>query len=231
MNKDFMKQRISGLLSAGVITSALLLQACGSGSSGDAGPTVTGSVTLNGSLAQDSDVNDSTAEYRSNNLPSSAQVLSTNVLTLQGFASAEGTQVQGSEDPTGQRFFVDADPDDYFEVTLQAGQRILLQVADYTEKNLEGSYTGDLDLYLFEPDQPLATASSTSTDASESITVPYDGTFLINVYAYEGISKYNSTSSRALSALMALTVALASAHPLGSPLLVRALEVMRAFSG
>ena len=78
MNKDFMKQRISGLLSAGVITSALLLQACGSGSSGDAGPTVTGSVTLNGSLAQDSDVNDSTAEYRSNNLPSSAQVLSTN---------------------------------------------------------------------------------------------------------------------------------------------------------
>lgn len=185
-----MKQRISGLLSAGVISSALLLQACGSGSSGDGGPTVTGSVTLNGSLAQDSDINDSTAEYRSNNLPSSAQVLSSNVLTLQGFASAEGTQMQGSADPTGQRFFADADPDDYFEVTLQAGQRILLQVADYTEKNLEGTYTGDLDLYLFEPDQPLATASSTSTDASESITVPYDGTFLINVFAYEGISKY-----------------------------------------
>ncbi|MAQ98964.1 MAG: peptidase S8 [Oceanospirillaceae bacterium] len=180
-----MKQPLSLLL----LSSFLLLQGCGSGGSGGSGsgPVVSGTVSLTRSLIQDDDINDSNAPYRSNNNPFEPQVLTTNVFTLQGFASAEGTQEQGVTDPSGQRFYADVDDEDYFQVTLQAGQRILLQVADFTESD---SFSGDLDLYLYAPGQSDPLDLSVSTDASESITVPYDGTFLVNVYAYEGISKY-----------------------------------------
>lgn len=191
-----MKQRLSLLL----LSSFLLLQGCGSGGSGgsgSSGPVVSGTVSLTRSLIQDDDINDSNASYRSNNNPFEPQVLTTNVFTLQGFASAEGTQEQGVTDPSGQRFYADVDDEDYFQVTLQAGQRILLQVADYAPGVSEDLYSGDLDLYLFqktineENEETFSIVGSSSTTvASESITVPYDGTFLVNVSAYEGISKY-----------------------------------------
>ncbi len=189
--------RLTAALSATLFT-ASLLTACGSGSSGGSnGPVVSGTVSLADSLALDSDVNDTNADFSSNNDPLNPQILTSNVLTLQGFASAVPTQDQNDGSAAGQRFYASADQEDYFQVTLQAGQRILLQVADYSSRSSEGPYSGDLDLYLYDPAEPNPVESSTSTDSSESITVPYDGTFLVNVYAFEGVSKYILTLSSA----------------------------------
>ena len=120
-----------GKLSAAIsltLMTAGLLSACGSGSSGGSnGPVVSGTVSLADSLALDSDLNDTNADFSSNNDPLNPQRLTSNVLTLQGFASAVGTQDQNDGSAAGQRFYASADQEDYFQVTLQAGQRILLQ--------------------------------------------------------------------------------------------------------
>src|SRR5690606_38938706 len=50
-------------------------------------------------------------------------------------------------------------------------------------------YEGDLDLYLFTPQGDLITYSNGVTEFEE-IVITYDGDYLINVWAYEGISKY-----------------------------------------
>ncbi len=182
---------------------SLTLSACG-GSSGSSNPTATyslsGQLSIATGIVTDSDINDIYAPYAGNDDPTKPQLLS-NLTTVQGFASARPTDAAVSEDSESERYANSADRDDYFKASLQAGQTIRLQVVDFTYFYSGEGYHGDLDLFLAEAtpnaegDYLLADASQLglldgAAGAFEEVTVPADGDYLINVYAYSGISKY-----------------------------------------
>ena len=194
--------RQSSLLPLSLLLS-LTLSACG-GSSGSSNPTATyslsGQLSIATGIVTDSDINDIYAPYASNDDPTNPQLLS-NLTTVQGFASARPTDAAVSEDSESERYANSADRDDYFKASLQAGQIIRLQVVDLTYFYSGEGYHGDLDLFLAEAtpnaegDYLLADASQLgpvdgAAGAFEEVTVPADGDYLINVYAYSGISKY-----------------------------------------
>ena len=151
--------------------------------------TLSGQLSVAASVAVDSDVNDIYADYTSNDSPASAQSVS-NTATVQGFASAEATGGTVSGYPSLERFATTYDADDWYAVTLQAGQTIRLQIVDYSSSTYSG-YSGDLDLFVYaadDTDWPLYSSSSNSE--TDEVTVAETGSYLINVYAYAGISKY-----------------------------------------
>lgn len=145
---------------------------------------VSGKISPTAGILVDTTLNDRLANYIDNSDPDTPQVIN-NRATLHGFASAEGTGGNSDE----ERFSATYNEDDYYRVTLQAGQVIQLQVVDYNGFNVDSVYQGDLDLYLFSLQEDLLDYSNSRTEYEE-IVVPQDGEYLINVYAYEGISKY-----------------------------------------
>ncbi|ASP38077.1 hypothetical protein CHH28_05000 [Bacterioplanes sanyensis] len=146
--------------------------------------TLSGSLEPAASLLVDSDVNDIFADFADNNSPQTAQELP-NIVTLQGFASA----VAANTSPSLSRFARSTDRDDYFRARLQAGQVVQLQVVDAQTSEFFFQTSNDLDLYMIESgsDTPL---SSTDTAEYEQLVVPSTGDYFINVYAYDGLSKY-----------------------------------------
>ncbi|WP_320819471.1 S8 family peptidase [Thalassolituus sp.] len=173
------------------IALACTLIACksGGGSGSDSGLRLSGQLSIPVNTVTDSDVNDSLATYASNNDPSTPQSIP-NRVTVHGFASAVPTFAAASDAGDFERFDNDADEDDYFSVSLQAGQKITLQVVDFEGNNTGSAYSGDLDLYLFKPPLETSILSSLNESEFEEIIVPADGEYLVNVYAYSGISKY-----------------------------------------
>lgn len=155
--------------------------------------TLSGQLSVAASVAVDSDVNDIYADYTSNDSPASAQSVS-NTATVQGFASAEATGGTVSGYPSLERFATTYDADDWYAVTLQAGQSVKLQVVDYTTSGsfLDDSYSGDLDLYLYAAGDTSTVVdySNSALSEFESVSVTSSGSYLINVNAYRGISKY-----------------------------------------
>src|SRR5690606_30987648 len=96
-----------------------------------------GSLSIATGISVDSDINDLFADYKSNSDPNDPQIISNNAL-VHGFASARGTGGDSSQ----ERFTSTIDEDDYYQVNLQQGQTVRLQVVDASVDN-------DLDLYLF----------------------------------------------------------------------------------
>ncbi|ARU55719.1 peptidase S8 and S53, subtilisin, kexin, sedolisin [Oleiphilus messinensis] len=142
--------------------------------------TLSGIVSAASNTDLDSDINDpQSTENVSNDTFDSAQNIA-NLITLSGFASAEGT---------GQaldRFGFSADASDIYAVSLQANQLVRMQVVDYAGTD---TYQGDLDLYLYDSSQELI-ASSLSVNEFEEVTIPSSGNYFIQVSAFSGISKY-----------------------------------------
>lgn len=149
-----------------------------------------GQVSAAIGISQDSDINDIDAQYQSNNSPEQAQELSNPVL-LQGFASRIGTG--GSSQY--QRFANQADPEDYFHIKLQAGQKITLTLAPNSPAGADEATQleqNDLDLYLLNMTQEQVQASQNRGVAGqqESLVVAQDGEYWLLVTASKGYSKY-----------------------------------------
>lgn len=145
---------------------------------------VSGIVSANLGIAVDSSINDIAAYYADNSTPASAQVLY-HQATLQGFASAEPTG--GSA--TYERFAIEANPNDFYRVVLEAGQTVQLHVVDHDGLLKGGRFEGDLDLYMFDADYNLIGVSDSATEFEE-ITVASSQEYFLNVHAAAGISKY-----------------------------------------
>ncbi len=163
----------------------LVVSACSNGGSGgERGPTGDGSITLAGRIqvafatAADGDVNDPAAPFSPNDTPASAQPIP-NPVTLGGYVNQPG---QGSPG----RSFAIGDVRDLFQITLAAGDALLLFPA---------SDVADLDLGLLD----LAGAEILRSDGDtgpESLTVPASGDYLIEVSAFSGASNYTLSVGR-----------------------------------
>lgn len=177
---DAEKKRITFSKVASLLLTALLAACGGGGGGGDGeappasqGVTLSGRLTVPAYVMTDSDLNDAQSGYVRNNPYSSAQP-APNPVNIGGYVNVAGSGKPGNAYRGG-------DPDDFFAVTLVAGQTLLLTIAD--------SDTADLDLYLLDSQGQLLDASE-GDSPYESLLAPGDGDYLIGVHATRGASNY-----------------------------------------
>ncbi|MCV6638177.1 S8 family serine peptidase [Candidatus Albibeggiatoa sp. nov. NOAA] len=145
--------------------------------------TLVGKIIAASNTATDSDVNDVNALNNPNNDFNSAQPIP-NPVILGGYVNRPGAGNTGSSRNTG-------DIDDYFLVSLKRGQIINLFVAN------DDLAVNDLDLGLLDSAGNILNAS-VGEGATESITVPSDGSYFIQVHAHLGASNYVLNIGQAL---------------------------------
>jgi serine protease len=147
---------------------------------------VSGTIAAASGSVADGDVNDPNAAYVPNGSIATAQSIG-NPATVGGYANRPGFGEPGRSQVAG-------DIDDIYRVTLAAGQVLTLTIGD--------AIAGDLDLYLLNEAGNLV-ASSEGVGVTETITVPNSGTFLIDVYAFDGASNYILTLGQVVGAASA----------------------------
>lgn len=137
---------------------------------------IAGTVSIQGNVMTDSDVNDINASYLSNDSPTTAQTVPNPVL-IGGYVNIPGTGPQGRSTQSG-------DVDDYYSTTLLAGQHVRLIVGDPGDAS-----TGiNLDLTLFDS---LGQASNAQGSGStKTVTANTTGEYIIRVRALSGASNY-----------------------------------------
>jgi len=162
--------------------------ACGGRDSGDdeeidPGPpfTVSGTMLAAAGSAIDSDTNDSSAPFLPNGSAAQAQEIA-NPVTLGGHTNVAGAGPPGA--PVG-RTTVSGDTEDWFRVSLAAGQTVRLQIA-------EDGATNDLDLELRALDESLVDSGATAS-RTEEVLVSASGDYYIVVVASAGFSNYTLT--------------------------------------
>lgn len=163
------------------LTALLLINGCdGGGSSSDS--TVPSTFTVSGRIRTpttviiDSDVNDPSAPYVSNdhfNLPQSLP----NPVTVGGYVNVAGSGAPGLSWLSGDEF-------DFFLLPVASGQTVNLFIAEDPVANLN--------LFLYDNSQSPV-ASSENLSGTESITILTDGKYFIEVRAVRGASNYNLT--------------------------------------
>ncbi|GHD35628.1 S8 family peptidase [Halioglobus pacificus] len=134
---------------------------------------LSGTVTPAAGHDRDSDTNDEGERPLSNDSPGQAQPIS-NPVTLGGYVNQPG---QGADGPLS----LAGDTDDFFRVNLLQGQQVTLLVADFFE--------ADADLFLLDS-AGVVVDFSVDTGELERVTVPQDGEYLINVFAFTGGTSY-----------------------------------------
>ena len=155
---------------------------------------LSGTISIPGHTAVDSDVNDAWSDAPTpvnNNGFEDAQVLTPPVI-LGGFvttAQASGCAQEG-------RLCSDGDPSDYYQVTLSEGQVINLYVSDDIEVSLK----------LYDADQVLLSSVSGTSINLILPVIETDGDYYIQVEAQNGASNYTLTITS--SASMAATTGL-----------------------
>ncbi|MFN4263391.1 MAG: S8 family serine peptidase [Thioalkalivibrionaceae bacterium] len=189
------------LITAPVLTLALILAACSGGDGGNDLPAppdqalgdrfvISGAIRVAAHQRVDSDINDSDADLLRNNIPEQAQPVP-NPVTIGGFVTRTATAGTGRE---SDRFVAETDRIDLFRADLVEGQIVRLEFPD--------PFAADLDLFLADQDGTVIEAS-TGFGPIEQIRVPRSGRFFIGVEAFSGRSNYNlrigSTSAGALS--------------------------------
>lgn len=143
---------------------------------------VSGIISLAANIVADSDLNDPATTVVDNSTFATAQAIENNV-TVQGFVTLAAT---GN---AGDNFEATNDEHDYYSVTLEQGQGLSLKVVDSDQDPAPSTYKGDLDLFLFDAAFNLVAFSDGTADI-ETINVPADGQYYIDVVASAGASKY-----------------------------------------
>ena len=140
--------------------------------------TLSGTVIGGANVFVDSDVNDPDASYAANDMPGQAQAIP-NPVMLGGYLNEAHTGPAGPLFATGDR-------SDFFRVSLAANQNVTVNIADFD--------TGDFDLYIYYDDGSIDLLNpdfiSEGVGQTETLTIPQDGDYLIEVYAFSGYSNY-----------------------------------------
>lgn len=145
--------------------------------------TVSGTITAASGSVADSDVNDPNAAYAPNDDIATAQSIG-NPATVGGYVNQPGFGATGPSRVAG-------DANDVYRVTLAAGQVITLTIGDIS--------TGDVDLFLFDGAGTTLVDSSEGVGVTETITVTTAGSYLINVYAFDGATNYILTIGQSIN--------------------------------
>ncbi|MEM0911399.1 MAG: S8 family serine peptidase [Pseudomonadota bacterium] len=140
---------------------------------------LSGVITTSANTFVDSDTNDPFTNFAPNNDLNSAQEVPS-PLQLVGFVTETQTNQEGD-------VFSDAtDQDDFFRADLLEGQFVSLRVVDFDSSNPSSV---DIDLGLRDQSGELIEQSLSFTEF-ESVQVPANGTYFIQVRAFSGTSKY-----------------------------------------
>lgn len=157
---------------AAVAVLASAITACGGGGGGGApvNPTLSGTITIPQFVAVDSDTNDGSGEPpRGNNSPTNAQPVP-NPITIRGYVNEAGAGLTGPLQANG-------DPDDFYRVSLLAGQTVRLSISDHDANNPARI---DLDLLLVNSDNVIVDLSA-GIGPKETLVVPESDDYLLVV--------------------------------------------------
>ncbi|WP_100644666.1 S8 family peptidase [Alteromonas facilis] len=146
---------------------------------------VSGVITSQASLYQDSDTNNPDAVSIFNGTFADAQYVNS-PFVIQGYANVAGAGEEGASFDNGDLYDV------YYSNLLQ-GQSLKLEVSESPS-----NYENDLDLYLYDQNGTLVD-SSLSANTIESLIVPSSGIYFIVVNAYSGASNYFLTVSQQMA--------------------------------
>jgi len=144
--------------------------------------TIAGTVTAASGSAVDGDTNDPLAPLVSNDVPANAQALA-NPVVLGGYVTATATGV------AGDRFSATADVQDWYRITLAAGQTISLTISDH-DGNAANPANPDFDLFLVDPTTSNTVQSSEGTGRQEIIQVAADGDYYVQIFTFNAGSNY-----------------------------------------
>ena len=180
---------------AAVLLCTLLITACGGGGGGggssspspepapppppppveepEVGFSISGAINVPTNLVVDGDTNNPEEATLANNSVATAQPIS-NPVTLGGYVNQPGTGEPGATQIAG-------DIDDFFRVDLLAGQAVTLLVAEFEQ--------ADADLYLYDLNGDILDFSI-ETGEVESLLIAEDGTYLVNVFGFDGATNY-----------------------------------------
>ncbi len=178
----------------------LLICSCGEDPTRALSPNISGTITAAVNNAVDGDTNDASSPVTANNSSATAQNLS-NPVVLGGYSTAVATGV------IGDRFENAADPQDWYRITLAAGQTITLTISDH-DGNADNTANPDFDLFLVNPTTLLDVQKSESRARQEIIPVQTNGDYYVQIYAFDAGSNYTlsvgtvplSVQQKALSA-------------------------------
>ena len=186
----------TGLVNAAGVGSATITATDSSGLSASTnldaqGFTLQGTINVVPGSTADSDVNDPNASYAANDTLAQSQPLR-NPTAVGGYVNQPVTGEAG-------RSFLAGDRSDFFRVSLLAGQSVVVNVSD------TGVSSGvDLDLFIYNDDGDVdldnPDFASVGANASESIAVPGDGIYFIEVFATAGASNYTLVIGQATPA-------------------------------
>jgi serine protease len=184
------------LLLSAVLLAVLLAAGCDSGGGGgdneDSGNgsepeprtefVIEGTVKAASNSAIDSDINDPNADYAPNDTAAQAQSLPTPA-TLGGYINRPGAGKEG-------RSFQSGDLRDIYVADLLAKDEIVLNIAAPLR-------AADLDLFLWNAARTsLVDASIAVRARTETLSVPENGRYLIEVFAEKGASNYTLTAGQ-----------------------------------
>lgn len=142
---------------------------------------VGGSMDVAENVFVDGDVNNPNVPETPNNSNTQAQVLAAPAM-LVGFATASATGIDGD------RFATESDEWDFYQLPLQGGETITLNVSDW---NPDDATANDIDLYLMKLDEPeVIIDSSENATELEWVSAPEAGIYLVGVHALSGTSNY-----------------------------------------
>jgi len=144
---------------------------------------ISGTIQISENSFIDSDVNDSSNPYQSNNSFALAQTLS-NPATLGGHVNVA---LQGNS--TGQTY-ISGDTSDFYEVALRENQKIFLSIADNRDADQQNdSNPNDLNLYLYNLSH-TEVDNSLGSGFTESVTAITEGIYFVEVRVASGSANY-----------------------------------------
>lgn len=150
---------------------------------------ISGTITAAVLNTVDSDTNDPLSAFLSNDTLETAQALP-NPVTLGGYLTLAATGV------SGDRFASNPDWEDWYRVSLTAGQIVSLTIADH-DGNEANPLNPDFDLYLVDPNDPLSfVQSSSGAGPQELISVLVTGSYYLLVKTFAGASNYQLSVSQ-----------------------------------
>lgn len=151
-------------------------------------------ITLDNTLNDQTAADLSLSEMGDNNDFETAQPVNNRAI-VSGFASAVGTR-ESCHTGFQERYRNEPDKYDFFRVSLQKGQLVQLQVANYARQAgvCEGTRRprplGDLTLTLFTNPEMEWVAGTQGGAEYQEIRVPASGDYYVQVQAMSGISRY-----------------------------------------